>query len=272
MPIQDQLSPEGLSNFEVQLDAFRDRLRAADFIVPLDEALAFFEQFPDAPKPSEGSRPLAYRRFFRGDLEHDDSRRRPERYEILTVEYLEAFSNYLADRIEQLRAATGETDVTILEAGAGDGRFAEALRQRLDGRVRVVAVDNNAMGIETAYPVEQLTAEDGIAKYRPQLIICSWMDDHRDLTLLFRDSSDTQEYVLIGDPYFCGHLDTYGEYGGWLGKQWEEDGFVDEVLEHLTPLQLGFNYEGYMDRSRTICFRRVAPNGHANAKDREGTD
>lgn len=149
-------------------------------------------------------------------------------FEIFTEEYIDKFGRYLAQRAESL-GATAKKPITILEVGAGSGKLSHFLQKKLDeiapGKVKVIATDNGSWsGIKKPFPVEAINQRDALSKYKPEIVISSWMPPHTDWTASFRAAPSVNEYLLIG-----------WSDDGVTGKKWKTWGFQeDQGDEKLT--------------------------------------
>ena len=174
-----------------------------------------------------------------------------EVFEVLTEEFVQALSLYLSQRIESL-GGTEENPVVILEVGAGNGRLTHFLQQKLDGQVKgsvkVIATDSGTLDLKTNFPVEKIDQKDALQKYKPQIVICSWMPEGEDFTKDFRNTSSVQEYVLIGEGAggCCGSAwETWGNESADFNHEHEGqtapyliDGFELDYLEDISETQL----------------------------------
>lgn len=91
----------------------------------------------------------------------------------------------------------------VLEVGAGRGDLAGWLRAR---GVPIVATDDGSwLDGRRRWPrglpdgVEPLSYEAALARYRPALVLCSWMPLGEDWTPAFRACPSAREYLLIGE-------------------------------------------------------------------------
>jgi len=105
----------------------------------------------------------------------------------------------------------------VLEVGAGSGDLARAMRSR---GIQMYAVDTFDQPLpERALNLgdlpEKMDYKEAIDKYKPELIICSWMPPGEDWTPVFRASESVKAYILIGEVEECGTDNTYGEFPGW---------------------------------------------------------
>lgn len=123
-------------------------------------------------------------------------------FEFLNEDFLNAFCNYLSQQIENLET-TKDKPITILEVGAGNGRLTHFLQQKLEQemskKVKIIATDSGEWKLKVFFPTEQLTNKMAIEKYRPEIIISSWMPHHQDFTKDFRLAPSVKEYILIGE-------------------------------------------------------------------------
>ncbi|MCF8009971.1 MAG: class I SAM-dependent methyltransferase [Clostridiales bacterium] len=136
-------------------------------------------------------------------------------YQILNKE----FNDTLADEIKKLQLNP------ILEVGAGNGELAKVLRKR---GIDVYAVDSFKDSLperalnKTDLP-EKLDYRDAIDKYKPELIICSWMPQGEDWTVYFRNIESVKAYILIGEiDGRCGTRESFKEIPGWANHVLKE--------------------------------------------------
>ena len=132
-------------------------------------------------------------------------------YELWTEEYVQGLAQYLRQLLLDCAPVSGEC--VILDAGAGDGRLVQHLRQQLD--CNPPALPNNStltlVAVDVAQPaapgVEQLNFQAALRQYRPVIVLCAWMPQHQDWTGLFRRCPSMRHYILIGemDDGCCGH-------------------------------------------------------------------
>ena len=124
-------------------------------------------------------------------------------HEVLTRELIDALVSHLSlalDRCERAGVATP----TILEVGAGNGMLAHHLTRRLEGRARVVAVDDGSSRIARQAEVHVLDQATALARFRPQIVLACWMPSGCDWTAGFRACASVREYLLLGRPSACG--------------------------------------------------------------------
>ncbi|MDP9249579.1 MAG: hypothetical protein M3M85_03685 [bacterium] len=198
-------------------------------------------------------------------------------HEIWTKEYMRAFGNYLARRTKEL-GGTEKKPVVILEAGAGDGRLTHFLEEEM-GKIiprkfKLFACDSGETEtpIPHKFPVEAISHREALQKYKPQIVIFSWMPMGYDCTDDFRATSSVQEYILIGQSGSgsnCG--DDWKTWGIRNSNEnlkihilpneptpYETDGFEYIYQGDLSELQLDrMNVEtGGRSTSSTISFKR----------------
>lgn len=190
-------------------------------------------------------------------------------FEFFNEEYLNALADYFVGKIQEYGAGR-ERPLIILEVGAGNGRLSHFLQQKLNERApdqtKVIATDPGKWRLKRDFPVEQLRHNEALEKYRPDIVIFSWMPYEEDYTEDFRKCASVQEYILIGetDRGCCGD-----EWKTW-GWSWEEDdegekrvppyeadGFERHNLDDLSLLQICRTDEpGRYFHSRTVSFIR----------------
>lgn len=189
-------------------------------------------------------------------------------FEFFNEEHLTALADYFVGKIKE-HGASEERPLVILEIGAGNGRLAHFLQQKLEERAprqtKVIATDSGAwLSVQRDFPVEQLQHDEAMEKYRPDIVICSWIPYKKDFSKDIRKFDSTKEYVLIGevDGDLCGHdWETWG--GSWCSEgrgkipPYEADGFEREDLDYLSKLQICRTDDpGSYWRSKTVSFKR----------------
>lgn len=189
-------------------------------------------------------------------------------FEFLNEEFIEAFSDYLSKRAQEL-GASEDSPVIILEVGAGSGRLTHFLQQKLEaklpGKVKVVATDSGEWKLKTAFPVEQIGHKEALEKHQPQIVVFSWMPYGEDYTDAFRVAESVQEYILIGETAggCCGdEWLTWGQ--SWSSDEEEEkvaphvaEGFSQEHLDEVSQHQICRTDEpGNYYHSGTVSFKR----------------
>lgn len=190
-------------------------------------------------------------------------------YEVFNADHIKALASYFTGRMVEL----GLPALSVVEVGAGDGRFSHFLRVALaksgeDGadRVTVTATDDNSRQLEQFYAVETCDAAEVMDRFKPDIVLVSWMELGQDWTSSFRACASVQEYVLVGeaDNGACGHpwktwghsfvpaassgaardsaeSSATGESHECRGKRiapYTADGFQRVELEDLSALQL----------------------------------
>lgn len=185
-------------------------------------------------------------------------------FDLLNAEFIDSLSSYLKDRSRILEIVTGH-QIKVLEVGAGNGRLAHFLRQRLPQEaISYIPTDNGQLALPPAFlnePVEELSYLQALNKYNPEIVICSWMPPE-DWTYAFRANPKVSEYILIGSSDYCG--DDWLTWGIPLHNQaghppYMMDGFSRERLEEISKYQIcradfsPFN----SSRSGTVSFRRT---------------
>lgn len=128
-------------------------------------------------------------------------------YQILNKE----FNDSLAAEIKDLNLQP------VLEVGAGTGDLARSMRNR---GIEVKAVDSfkeplPEKALRLSDLPEKMDYREAIDKYKPELVICSWIPKGEDWTPAFRANGSVKAYILIGDAEECGTEETYGDFPGW---------------------------------------------------------
>lgn len=195
-------------------------------------------------------------------------------FEFLTKEFVESLGVYLAQRVELIHVVRKQP-VTILEIGAGDGRLTHFLHRVLwqlaQGKVQLIATDSGAWKrISPVFSVERLNYQDALKKYKPQIVLCSWMPYQHDWTATIRATPSVGEYVLIGetDDGCCGHpYRTWGvtSFSDVRDKKdmkdciplYMRDGFKRRNLNEMSRYQICRS--DFLDsrfHSKTVSFRK----------------
>jgi len=186
-------------------------------------------------------------------------------YDLYNKEYLNAFTDYFVDRIGEY-GASKEKPLVILEIGAGNGRLShfleEELNQKVSGQVKVIATDSGEDAIKADFSVEQLKHDEAMEKYKPDIVIFSWMPYGEDSSKDIRKVDSVQEYILIGEAEngCCG--DDWETWGNQIFDEeippYEVDGFQKEKLDDLSELQIcrTDRMPGRINNSATVSFKR----------------
>lgn len=173
--------------------------------------------------------------------------------QVLTIEYLNALGNYLAQRVELVYEGK---PVVILDAASGvDMRLHGYLKNHLfsliPGKFKIISVDNfdakralmklyndkyrtdqqvaiikacndsvedllkdNGQTID----YESLDVKDALNKYNPDIVITSWMPKDCDFTPYYRDTQSVKEYILIGPECVCGTWNSWHDSTGFRNE------------------------------------------------------
>lgn len=248
-PIRFQEIPAG-SERELRPAELRKKLRDPGFL-PTHEQIK--EAFKDEPE-----------RWQKWQEFCDDDPNDPV-YEFLNAEYVDALADYFVDRARDFNS-NPKKPMIILEIGAGNGRLAHFLRQKLvkkaPGVIKVIATDSGSFKINNKFPVERLNHDEALKKYNPDAVVFSWMPYKRDYTKNIRKIDNVKEYLLIGEPDGGACGDAWETWGtGYRGKgvsaPYQADGFVREDLRHLSALQISrIDPPGAGFHSKSVSFRR----------------
>lgn len=212
----------------------RERLAALEFVSKLDDPLYL---------PSREELISAFK-ILRLDAWHNFQFAHPYLQEILTIEYVNALTDYLVKRLETYSSQNKEKPLYIVELGAGNGRLSYFIRENLKSRgldndIQIVATDIMPWDDNSnTFPVELPNSTDGqtylgtdaedlttasradssndfntevLEKYKPTMVILSWPARNIDITVAARRCESVQEYIIIGDDEACG--DTWDTFG-----------------------------------------------------------
>ncbi len=193
-------------------------------------------------------------------------------FELFNKEYMHDLGSYLSKRIKEL-GITNRKPI-ILEVGAGNGKLSYFLGKEMGNAAEIIAVDSGAWKLGAPFPVEHMDHQQALEKYKPDIVLFSWMPYKYDCTDDFRKCPSVKEYILIGPAGAeCGdgwktwgiedHLDDDDEFPQDTEPRvtpYEADGFeidfIKEVEEHQTGRSNYFLSGDYHKYSRTASFRR----------------
>jgi hypothetical protein len=200
-------------------------------------------------------------------------------YELFTEEYIDKLAEYFVERSNEYKASQ-ENPLVILEIGAGNGRLSYFLGKKLEekalGQIKIIATDSGGWNLKRDRDsfVEDLDYKEAMEKYKPSIVISSWMPYKKDFTQDIRNSEGVQEYVLIGetDGGCCGdEWKTWG-WGNFEGEEkmppYKEDGFTRVDLE-MKQIGRSDRFADLLDeslleeplhRSSTVSFRKEKEN------------
>lgn len=123
------------------------------------------------------------------------------------------------------------------------------------------------------FEVEKLDHRQTLKKFKPELVICSWMSMQVDLTEDFRRTKQVQEYILIGEVEYgvSGKpQETWGLNTEGSEAQYVREGFQRIDLERLSLWQIARSDTPYVRfHSQTTVFRRA---GKQEANTRQKPD
>jgi hypothetical protein len=164
-------------------------------------------------------------------------------YEIYTREFIERLSIFLADQIRELKTET--RPIKILEVGAGNGRLTyflnNSLKKLSSDSIKFIAIDSGESEIKEIFsetPVEKIDYKEALKKYKPQIVICSWMPHDEDWSAAFRAEKSVEEYILIGEEDGCcgNNAETWGD-ASEKNNPYEADNFERQRLSDLSNVQ-----------------------------------
>lgn len=215
-------------------------------------------------------------------------------FEFLTVEYINELTGYLVYKGQRI-SAEQRRPANVLEICAGNGRLTHFLQARSNvttpGTINVTATDNGIRSITPTFPVINNDYKEALQRYKPDIVLCSWMPMKEDFSRDIRACNSVREYILIGERDLCGDpWLTWGEvpeqyyyYNESEARDtsglesWEiamidyirnrhvppftRDGFVETRLERVEANQLcAFDRPGAPSYSSTISFCRQKRN------------
>jgi hypothetical protein len=98
-----------------------------------------------------------------------------------------------------------------LEIGAGDGTLSRFLTER---GVQITATDTHAWSSAVQYPdwVIKLDAREALAKYAPEVVLCSWPPAQNDFERQVFNTPSVQLYIVIGSR----HQFAFGNWKDYL--------------------------------------------------------
>ncbi len=132
------------------------------------------------------------------------------------------YSKELLSELEKLAAGRA-----CLEIAAGDGTLTRFLNEC---GVNTLATDDLSWGFAIEYPenVENIPAKQALAKYHPEVVICSWPPPANSFERQVFACKSVQLYIVIGSRYkfASGNWDSYAEQKHF---EWE----IDEKLSSL---------------------------------------
>ena len=110
-------------------------------------------------------------------------------YEVFNADHIKALAEYMITRMAELDLSA----LNVVEVGAGDGRFSHFLRVALAksslsgaANVTITATDDNSRGLEQFYAVETCDAAEVMGRFKPDIVLVSWMELGQDWTSTFR--------------------------------------------------------------------------------------
>jgi hypothetical protein len=199
-------------------------------------------------------------------------------YELFTKEYVSRLAKYLNLQAALLQKKFNSSEpVTILEVGAGNGMLAYFIRNYLDpSRCSYIATDSNNWHIskQSSFVINNpdfhiMDYKQALEKFKPQIVVSSWMLKGATWDADFRKTESVQEYLLIGTPNgIVGHLwETWGceHVEDFISKKlirspkvpYLKEGFKRKDLDFLSEHQLCFlDMPTHNQYSITVSFSR----------------
>jgi len=103
--------------------------------------------------------------------------------------------------LDLLKSLAGMIDSrSCLEIGAGDGTLTRFLRNQ---GVQLIATDNYGWNNAIDYPecVVKLDAREALARFTPEVVICSWPPSQNDFERYVFNTPSVQLYIVIGSRH-----------------------------------------------------------------------
>ncbi|KKQ34083.1 MAG: hypothetical protein US50_C0063G0002 [Candidatus Nomurabacteria bacterium GW2011_GWB1_37_5] len=154
-------------------------------------------------------------------------------FEPWNEEFVKQLGFYIDERIKDYKSKDTNTQFNILEVGARDGGLSYFLNDFInrkdfqkDKDLNFIASDN-LQNYKKDWkelpnvPLEKIDYKKAIEKFRPSIVVCSYMPSKEDWTEFFRSKKFIKEYILIGDvEFFRDFQKTWGGYAAInsLGK------------------------------------------------------
>ena len=182
-------------------------------------------------------------------------------YELLNRDYIKALADYI------IKNYTCINNLTVLEAGAGNGKLTHFLKERINSLnikdINFIATDSGDWNIKPIFSVEQININEALNKYNPEVVLFSWMPYKIDYTQIIRNCESVNEYILIGESDYgcCGNswltwgADNYEDK--YEEKPYIKDGFNRKDLIYLKELQIcRTDTPNNFNHSSTVSFKR----------------
>lgn len=139
---------------------------------------------------------------------------------------------YSRELIEEL--ATMIASRNCLEIGAGDGTLTRFLSEY---GVKLNATDSHGWYQTIKYPewVSKLDAQEALAKYSPEVVLCSWPPSQNDFERYVFNTSSVQLYIVIGSA----HQFAFGNWKDYRLQTAFELGEDKRLSALVLPPELG---------------------------------
>ena len=153
-------------------------------------------------------------------------------FQILNKEFIESLSKEILKITNRL---SGQ-NITILEVWAWNWRLSYFLEKELTigkvkSKIKQIATDDLSW-FDCDYheiwitknkwiPLEDCNVENSVNKYKPNIVISSWMPDKEDWTSFFRKNKDIDAFILIWDPQECGTNESWEDCKYFKSEQLE---------------------------------------------------
>ncbi|NCU41992.1 MAG: hypothetical protein EOM19_04730 [Candidatus Moranbacteria bacterium] len=163
-------------NEKAKIDALQEKLLNPDFLPTYEQVREAFTQ--DINREKQWDENL-WRKF--------TTNKERLVYEFFTEEYIDNLTEYFVERSNEYKVSQ-ENPLVILEIGAGNGRLAYFLKKKLEEKkpvqIKVIATDSGEWNLKRDRDsfVEDLDYKEAMKKYKPSIVISSWMPYEKDFT------------------------------------------------------------------------------------------
>lgn len=155
-------------------------------------------------------------------------------FQVINEEFISSLSEKISSVINDLP----EANISILEIGAWNGRLSYFLKKNLvientKKNIFQIAIDDFSwIKREDPYiwmrrikwiKVKESNVKEAIKKYKPNIVISSWMPHHEDWTKVLRGKKSVKAFILIWNPEQCWTEESWKECNNFEWKKVEVD-------------------------------------------------
>lgn len=126
-------------------------------------------------------------------------------FQFWTKEYVDGLAEYIKKTFPNAK---------VVEVGAGSGELTKCLVER---GINCIATDDFTWKLTKYHEVNKGSYKQAIRKYKPDVVLSSWMPYTEDWTWYFRKSPSVKGYIVIGEGSggCCGDDGTHQDWPGW---------------------------------------------------------